>query len=348
MKKVLVVGGGLAGCSLAIHLLDNKCNVTVVDSGINHSSIVAAGMINPLVFRRMTKSWRVDEFIPYATSFYRELEKNTQSSFFYPISIRRFFSSSQEHDFWLTKQNQEAFINYMETCTDEDKQYMPEVNPFGSGRVKQASYVETSTFLANCHQYINQHGRLSIEPFIYGELDPLACSYKNESYDAIVFCEGYMGKENPWFSELPLNQTKGETITVELLEMPQDVSLNRKCFVLPIGNHQFKVGATYVWNTNDVQITDAGRKHLLDNLSFVTSETPKVIHQNAGVRPTTLDRRPLMGKHSSFEKLFVFNGLGTKGYMMAPLLAKEMSEHILLNKEINAECNVTRFTAKSK
>lgn len=348
MKKVLVVGGGLAGCSMAVHLIRENCDVTLIDSGVNHSSIVAAGMINPLVFRRMTKSWRVDEFIPYATEFYKSIEQATNTSFFHPIAIRRFFSSEQERDFWLNKQQQEAFIPYMEVCNEEDETYMLEVNPFGSGRVKLASYVETKTFLTNCHSFISQKGTLKIEPFNYNDVDVIQTTYEGEKFDAILFCEGYQGKENPWFGDLPLNQTKGETLTVELQQMPEDVSLNRKCFVLPIGNHQFKVGATYVWNTNDTNITEAGKQHLLDNLAFVTSENPTVIHQNAGVRPTTLDRRPLMGTHEEFPNLFIFNGLGTKGYMMAPLLAKEMTDFILNKNVLNKECNVTRFTDKSK
>lgn len=91
MQKILVVGGGLAGSSLSFQLSRMGCKVTLIDSGVNVSSRVAAGMINPLVFRRMTKSWRVDEFIPYAVDFYQSIEQLTNSSFFHPVTIRRFF-----------------------------------------------------------------------------------------------------------------------------------------------------------------------------------------------------------------------------------------------------------------
>lgn len=343
MSKVLIIGGGLAGCTLAIQFIQQGHTVSVVDSGTNHSSTVAAGMINPLVFRRMTRSWRLDEFLEYGYPFYQQLEKLTSSRFFHPIIIRRFFSSQQERGFWEEKSVKEQFINYMHPIVPEDETYMPYANQYGSGRVKQAAYIQTTQFLSSCKTYISTNGKWHTEVIDYSSIDPINSTWKNEVFDYIIFCEGYLGKENPWFGHLPLNQTKGETLTVELANLPENESLNRKCFMLPIGNHQFKVGATYVWNTNTLNITEEGKEHLLANLNYLTDEIPKVISQNAGVRPTTVDRRPLMGQHPEFNKLYVFNGLGTKGYMMAPLLSKELASFITHGTPLNTECSITRF-----
>ena len=74
--KFLIVGAGLSGITVAIQLIRKGANVTLIDNGINFSSHVAAGMINPFVFRRMTKSWRVDDFIPNLKAFYRGMEKS--------------------------------------------------------------------------------------------------------------------------------------------------------------------------------------------------------------------------------------------------------------------------------
>ena len=103
-EKFLIVGGGLSGVAIGYHLIQKGKDVTLLDDQNNHSSIVAAGMINPLVFRRITKSWRVDDFIPYCEQFYSSIEKQADRPLFHPITIRRFFSSQQEKDFWTTKQ----------------------------------------------------------------------------------------------------------------------------------------------------------------------------------------------------------------------------------------------------
>ena len=68
-RKFIIVGGGLAGICVAIQLIRSGAKVTLFDKNENYSSIVAGGIINPIVFRRMTKSWRVDEFLPFLKSF---------------------------------------------------------------------------------------------------------------------------------------------------------------------------------------------------------------------------------------------------------------------------------------
>ena len=87
MKKILIVGSGLAGTTLGLQLIRKGANVTLFDDGVNHSSRVAAGMINPIVFRRVNKGWRVDEFIPYLQEFYRSILNLNVVSFFIPSCI---------------------------------------------------------------------------------------------------------------------------------------------------------------------------------------------------------------------------------------------------------------------
>lgn len=341
--KVGIVGGGLAGTTLALQLVNKEVTVVLMDKGVNFSSRIAAGMINPLVFRRMTKSWRLDDFTQYFQTFYKEIEEKTGGNFFHPIPIRRFFSAQQEKDFWIKRQHQPDFDNYMTPLTEADETYFPEANILGSGLVKSSFYVHTDEFLNKTKEYLVNTIDYRVEAFDYTSYDADQVTYKGEQFDKMIFCEGFEGKDNPLFSYLPLNQTKGETLTVELKTVPENESLNRKCFILPLGKQQFKVGSTYVWNTNSTDITEEGRQTILENLSYLTKENPIVIAQNAGVRPTTLDRRPLMGEHPKHKNNYIFNGLGTKGYMMAPLLSKEMANFIIDNQTLDKEVNITRF-----
>ncbi len=297
-------------------------------------------MINPIVFRRMNKGWRVDEFIPYDISFYKELEEQCSKSFFHPVQIRRMFSSEQEKSYWLEKQAQEEYQDYLHEVNEADETYSLAKNDFGSGRLKQAFYVETDTFLSCMHVFINQHAIMQ-GVFKYDGLS--GNSYNGVEYDEIVFCEGYLGFDNPWFSDLPLGQTKGETLTVKAHSLPDNISLNRKCFMLPLGDHTYKIGSTYEWETTDLSITENGKKALLEKLSYLTDEEVVVIDQEAGIRPTTPDRRPLIGTHHTYEHLHLFNGLGTKGYLIAPLLAKEFCDYLLEKKELDPEMNLERF-----
>jgi glycine/D-amino acid oxidase-like deaminating enzyme len=344
MQKALIVGAGLSGVSVAIQLIRRGVQVTLIDNGVNVSSRVAAGMINPLVFRRMTKSWRVDEFIPYLKSFYTQLEEETGFSFFHPVPIRRLFSTEQERDFWIKKQEREDFQPYMNQVTEDDYYYSGGKNPFGSGRVKETFYVNVQPFFEGMKTLISSKATVLNEEF---DADLLkGTSYKNEDYDDIIFCTGYLNPDNKWFGDLPLDQTKGEMLTIESNDLPEDVSLNRKCFMLPKGNHQFKIGSTYGWSDPTTHITEEAKNEILHNLSFIIDEKVTVIEQHAGIRPTTRDRRPLLGTHSEHKNYHIFNGLGAKGYMLAPLISLEFVEYLLDGAELDKEVDIKRYVER--
>jgi glycine oxidase len=342
--KILIVGSGVAGICLTHEFLQAGCDVRLIDKGENASSSVAAGIINPLVFRRMTLSWRVSELIPFARKKYAEMEQLTGTSFYHPLVIRRLFASEQELGFWKTKQELPEFSKYMETLIEEDLNFPMEQNTFGTGRVKQAAYIDTDVFMQANRSYFQSKGILSEETFDQTELDPEKAVYKGTTYDFILFAEGKDGKSNPLFAYLPLQQTKGEVLTLASETMYAKESLNRKCFLLPLGDGRFKVGSTYAWDTDNTIPTEEGKQTITENLKSITSEAYTITEHKAGVRPTVPDRRPLTGRHPVFPKMVIANGLGTKGYMIAPLLMHELVNHLLKGTELNADSHISRFT----
>lgn len=340
MQKVLIVGAGLSGICLSHHFKERNVNLTLIDNGINHSTVVAAAMINPLVFRRMTKSWRVDDFLPYAKSYYEQLAAEWKQQVYYPLVIRRFFSSVQERNFWIERQSNPAFSEYVIPMTEEDESIHPFANEFGSGRVNNAAHIDAELYLHASIEQLKTTLRYQQSPFDYAQLNAETGSYQGEEFDLILFAEGYLGVDNPWFKDLPLTQTKGETLTIQLSELSTAESLNRKCFLLPLKDSIYKIGSNYSWDDPSTHITEEAKHLILDNFGYLTDERPVVLEQKAGVRPTTLDRRPFIGKHPHFERLAIFNGLGAKGFLIAPLLAKEFVDALMDGKEIDAECRI--------
>jgi glycine/D-amino acid oxidase-like deaminating enzyme len=62
----------------------------------------------------------------------------------------------------------------------------------------------------------------------------------------------------------------------------------------------------------------------------------------AGVRPATADRRPLLGLHPAFPCMGIFNGLGTKGVSIAPYFAAHFADLLLENKQLDQEVSISR------
>ena len=69
----------------------------------------------------------------------------------------------------------------------------------------------------------------------------------------------------------------------------------------------------------------------------------QVVNQVAGIRPTVKDRRPLIGQHSKYKNLFVLNGLGTRGVMIGPYVAKQLFDFIENELPLESEIDIKRF-----
>ena len=57
-------------------------------------------------------------------------------------------------------------------------------------------------------------------------------------------------------------------------------------------------------------------------------------------------RRPLVGNHAKYKQLSVLNGLGTRGVMIAPTVAKNLFHHIESGQELDNEIDIKRFEKK--
>ena len=91
--------------------------------------------------------------------------------------------------------------------------------------------------------------------------------------------------------------------------------------MLPNGQRLCRVGSTFDNQDLTSKVTENARARLIEKLDKLIKFPYRVKGQQAGIRPATLDRRPFIGLHPEFEPLVVFNGLGTKGVSLAPLLS---------------------------
>jgi glycine oxidase len=346
LQNILIIGAGLAGTSLAHQLLGRGHQVHLIDRGVNHSTAIAAGMVNPMVFRRMNKSWRLDEFMKDATSFYLRIEKELGQTLFHPIVIRRMLSSEQERNYWVERSKLPEYQDYLTELTPEDETYSHAENHFGSGRLKSSFWVDAKTYYERNLEYFERNGKLLKEDFDPSNFDENTLKYKGTTYDKVVFSVGYQQMNTPFFQELPIQQTKGQTLRIQSAEIPENESLNRKCFVLPLGNQIFRIGATYEWDNPDLTPSEKAKQELVGHLSVLGNYQYKILDQQVGVRPTVLDRRPILGEHKTIKNLYIFNGLGTKGYLMAPTLARELSDLMMLGIPLDKEISIERFYKK--
>jgi glycine/D-amino acid oxidase-like deaminating enzyme len=69
----------------------------------------------------------------------------------------------------------------------------------------------------------------------------------------------------------------------------------------------------------------------------------KIEQHLAGLRPSTKDARPILGEHQEATGIFIFNGLGSKGTSLAPLLTLQFLNYLLEGTPFDSETDLSRF-----
>ncbi|MBC7695487.1 MAG: FAD-binding oxidoreductase [Burkholderiales bacterium] len=347
----IIVGQGLAGSVLALSLIKEGYSVSVINQPhLSSSSRIAAGIWNPIVFKRLTKSWLADDLIPELISFYEYWEKEFGISFINHRHIIKPFTEEQEKNLWLKKSHDPESENvFLDPVIYEDLQIDEHYTVKQYSKVLQAGNLDVSLFLDRTKNYFKENQNYLEEEFDFDHLkiNENDIIYKELTAKNIIFCEGHLVSNNPYFNWVPMKPAKGETITIHSTKLKLKENIfNKGFFILPLGNDFFKIGATYEWNElNDVP-TEKGKLELIKKLNSIITSPYKIISHEAGVRPAVTDRRPVVGKHPDIKNMYVFNGLGTKAVMLAPYFAKQLVNSIKYNLAIDVEVDPTRFIKK--
>src|ERR1043166_3151391 len=107
----MLVGQGLAGTVLAHVLMRAGRSVLVVDNNDpNSASKVAAGVYNPIVPKRLAKSWKADETLPVMKQFYLEMELQLGTTFLNRKKMIKPFVQEQEKELWMKKTKEDVGV----------------------------------------------------------------------------------------------------------------------------------------------------------------------------------------------------------------------------------------------
>jgi glycine/D-amino acid oxidase-like deaminating enzyme len=342
----LIIGQGLAGTILAHCLIQRNQSVQVMDEfRPTTSSRVAGGLFHPVTGRRIVKSWMVETLYPFAQKFYGDQEKLLHSAFFFPKDLIEILSSPHEFNIWSERLADPGLNQYLSSQPDQ-KLYIDKLKDFfkmialsGTGWMDIARYLEVSLqYFAKLN--ILQSGKFILENLKFGE-DGIV--YENIHAKKIIFCEGSDALLNPLWNWIPFQPSKGEILTISAPALPEDHILLKGLLLIPIGNHRFRVGSTYTWEYDDELPTEAGKNELARKLKEIIAVPFDILDHKSAVRPTTKDRRPILGEHPEIKNAWIFNGLGTKGVLLGPYFANELSEFLINQKEINSEVDISRF-----
>lgn len=348
----LIVGLGIAGINLCHRLEREGRSLVVIDPCPAHSSsLIAGGIYNPIVIKRKVKTWKADVLFDFLVPHYRQMEEVLRRGFLrHGFPILKPISSEHELDEWQAAIDSGAVTPYVSEVVRGVPDGPFKASVCGHVVINHGGFVRMDGAIRAYRDHLHGKGILRREKLDFSKLEITAdgIRYGDVTADRVIFCEGRHISENPFFNWLPMRPTKGQMLTVRITSglMPDHV-YNQQFYLFPTDEQGvFRLGATYEWHDLNEESTPAAREELISRVEKALDIDLEVLDQQAAIRPNVADRRPLIGRHPEHERLVLFNGMGSKGVMLAPYFAEQLVRHLYHDGRLDAEADLSRFVRR--
>ncbi len=340
----IIVGAGLAGTWIAYQFLKaSKSFVLIDETGHSKSSFVAAGIFNPILANRQKISYKADEIYPNLGKKYHEIEHYLHEKFYHHHPVSYIIDSLRELNDWAALSESHLFKDFVIMTNERIGDQI--ISDFGALEIQDSGWVDIPHFLSAFRKKIHQPNAFLNEAFDPNQLAKTddGFTYKNIETKNIVFCQGTAIDTNPLTENIRLKPAKGEVLIIKSEEHVEGIIPQNGVFLLPLGNHLYKVGSNFEWKNLDFNPTENAKDEILAKLTKWFKAPFEIVDHQAGVRPSSNDRRPIIGKLPDLPNAYVFNGLGSKGVALAPYYSELLCKYIYDGVELPAEVDVARL-----
>jgi glycine/D-amino acid oxidase-like deaminating enzyme len=333
--EFVIVGQGLAGTALAWSLLRRGRGVRVADRDEPAgASRLAAGLITPVTGKRLAKSWRWDELYPAAVAFYRACEAATGGRFLDQRPALRLFADGAERAEYRRRETD--VLRGLVRPADHVRADWYDA-PHGGFEMPAAARLDVPRYLDTSRAHFRAAGA-----FVAADIDP----GDDFGTGTAVFCRGFAADSDPWFGGVRFNAAKGEMLTLRVPGFVEDRVVHRGVWLAPLGDELFRAGSTYTWAPLDSRPTPQGRAEIEAKLRAFLKCPFEVIDHRAAVRPVIDAGFPVLGRHPDHPHRVYFNGLGSKGALLAPFFADQLAAHLCGEGEIEGAVDVRKYLGK--
>ena len=340
----LIVGQGISGTLLGRALTKVGKQVIVVDDGnISTSSKVASGVINPVTGKRLVRTWMIDELLPFARESYEEMGAEFGVPLISQCNILDFPASRDAAQAFRDKLAEEK--EYLSPIDDENKWRDYFRFNYGIGEINPCLLVDIGAMLRKWRDHLLIKDLLVWNRFRIDdcEIGEHSVKYGDIIAEKIIFCDGVVCMDNPFFNKLPWSKDKGEALIAEIPGLPETNIYKQGINIVPWHKGLFWIGATHDWKYRDMHPTPAFRKQTEELLNYWLKLPYKIVDHLVAQRPVNMDRKPFVGLHPKMQSVGIFNGMGTKGCSVAPYFAEQFAQHLVNGSPLMPVVDVKRF-----
>lgn len=362
----LVMGAGLAGCSLALALRRAGRSVRLVDTAKvgSGASGTPGALVNPATGRRGTRAWRAARCLRAvrenleAASGYRE---PGDPPFWHPTGVLRpaltpKMARKMREQYEKTEWDP-SLCRWLD-CGDVRERH-PGINCVEGGLWLPAGMsVDAGAFLQALARLLRAEG-VEVHEEVSCELRRGDKLWAAEGEDGrgrpvrwrarrVVYAAGRGMVGHPLWTFLDLHPVKGQLALLETDEpLGFDHSVSSLGYLSNAGDNRHCVaGSTYEHDYTHLEPDEEGetylRRRLRRSLPGLESRA-RTVGRWAGVRVSSPDRKPVLGAHPREKELYCFTALGSKGLLYSAYLAQRMSAWLEGEGELPEEVDIGRL-----
>ena len=326
-KPTVIIGHGLAGCILGLTFFKHHIPFQQWGSSIpGESSMASSGLVNPITGRRYVKAWDIDQYMTSSLAFYRWTEELFGDVYFKEVEIVRFLSNDEAMHAWEGRQKDSAYAGYISKNKYDFLDHLK--RPYGI--VTGAYRLDTPAWLMAARNFLMNKG------FLHYTTQPYISSGGGHK---VIYATGAIDE----IGSHGIVPNKGEALLVRMPGWRIPLIVKDEIYIVPIEDDLYWVGSYYERWPEDPLPSSKGREELLKALRQLYDGELTVEDHLSGIRPTVLDRRPIIGRHPKHESAYLFNGMGTKTTSLAPYWAEQLRLHLVEGVSLPGEVSPSRY-----
>ena len=370
-SDVVIVGGGVAGCSVAYYLAQAGIKATVIErEGVaSQASGFSAGGLNPLQgtgipgplgplaiesYRMHTKLW---DLLGEETGI--DYDGRVISLIKVAFDEAELPELQETVDLFAPVQGFEARWLDSREVLDLEPRVAPNAirGVYAKGNAALDSYKYTLALL----QAAEHHGAVSRSATVVGlersnsKVTGVLLADGKISCGQVVLAMGpWSRRAEPWLDAyIPVDPLKGEILRMELPgpSLSHDLSGGGGS-LHPKPDGLVWCGTTEEWQGFDKNTSDSARQSILEGAVRLVPDMDQagVALQTACLRPVTPDWLPIIGKMPEWDNVYLATGAGKKGVLLSPGIGKSIAD-LIANGETKlsiGEFDPGRFAQDSK
>lgn len=357
MYDIAIIGAGINGCSIAHELTNAKKKVILFDEGgiASGGSGAAGAFISP----KFSKSGELKEILhlafKYSMVFY---EKNFPALLTKAQLLHIAKETSDAEVLRVYKEKTDLELLDLEAPDNESISInagIVNAKSMCEAMAKSAKFMKQKV---ESLEYIDGVWMIN-ETYMAKEVVLATGAYES------VVKEPYIQLRGVWGHRIDIKTTTQNPYSIH-----QFVSIS------PSKDGELAIGATHNVHYHPQTATEpydveSGREELLEKASrSIKLDDVEVVRDYTGLRSGSFDYMPIIGslvlssetlankeinfyvkkadhkEYDYYPSLYMINGSGGYGFVLAPYLAKILSEHILSAKEISSRLSPARFFAR--